>query len=89
LAAALPLVAAVSVAGHRAHVVGIAAVPIDHKRNEGVTPGLLDAGSYPTTAVPFTANLHIILEGQRIADAVVVPDEIDAPMRQLGVSNTA
>ena len=52
---------------------------------------LLDPGSYPTTAVPLgvsSDNTGVVLEGQRMADAVVVPSEVDGALREPRVFNT-
>lgn len=58
----------------------------------GVNLALLDHGMYPTTAVPlsFSANGNAVvaLEGQRMADAVVLPSEVDSALRQPRVFNT-
>jgi hypothetical protein len=63
---------------------------VDH--TAGPTPALLDPGGYPTEAVPPPANsiaaAGVVAEGHRMADAVVIPSEVDSQLRQLRPSNT-
>ncbi|OBB15148.1 hypothetical protein A5662_00450 [Mycobacteriaceae bacterium 1482268.1] len=59
--------------------------------DDGATVALLDPGSYSSIAVPLPpkgADAGAVLEGQRMADAVVVPSEVDVELRQPRTSNT-
>lgn len=90
--AALVMTAALVCAACESTVAGRAVEVADSQNAGGVTLALLDPGGYPTTAVPlgFPAdqNTAIVLEGQRMADAVVLPSEVDSALRQPRVFNT-
>ena len=86
------MAAAVVVAGCGSTVSGTSVAPSDQHNADDVTLDLLDPGTYPITAVPLaiapSTGTGVVLEGQRMADAVVVPSEVDATLRRLRVSNT-
>src|SRR6478752_7722023 len=89
---ALATATMVLVAGCGSTVSGTSVAPSDHHNAHDVTLDLLDPGKYPITAVPLaiapSSSTGVVLEGQRMADAVVVPSEVDATLRHLRLSNT-
>jgi len=82
----------VLVAGCGSTVSDTSVAPPDQHNADDVTLDLLDPGKYPITAVPLaiapSSGTGVVLEGQRMADAVVVPSEVDATLRHLRVFNT-
>jgi hypothetical protein len=86
------MAAALVVAGCGSTVTGRSVAPSDRPSADDVRTDLLDPGKYPISAVPLpTASstvAGVVFEGQRMADAVVVPSEVDATLRHLRVSNT-
>jgi len=82
----------VLVAGCGSTVSDTSVAPPDQHNADEVTLDLLDPGKYPITAVPLaiapSSGTGVVLEGQRMADAVVVPSEVDATLRHLRVFNT-
>jgi hypothetical protein len=86
------MAAALAVAGCGSTVAGMSATPSDQHKADDIAVDLLDPGKYPTTAVSLpTASstaTGVVLEGQRMADAVVVPTEVDAEVRRLRPFNT-
>jgi hypothetical protein len=68
------------------------AVESPRHQDDGLTLPLLDPGNYPTTAIPLPRTLAtatgVILEGQQMADVVVILSEVDSGLRQLRPSNT-
>ncbi len=85
------MVAALVITGCEPSVTGTG-VAADHQNDDGVSLALLGPGNYPTTTVPLqltpSAGTGVVLEGQRMADGVVVPSEVDAALRELVVFNT-
>src|SRR5690348_16871960 len=91
-AAAIAMVAALVITGCQSTTTGSAVEVADRHHDDGVSLALLDPGSYPTTAVPVAItpsdSTGVVLEGQRMADVVVVPSEVDTRLRQLRPFNT-
>jgi hypothetical protein len=88
--AAIAIIAALSIAGCESTIVGSEVEGTDRRHVDGANLDLLDPGDYPTTAVPLTVadGTGVVLEGQRMADAVVDPSDVDAALRHLRPFNT-
>src|ERR1700760_4632329 len=91
-ACALAMATMVSVAGCGSTVSGTSVASSDQHSARDGTLDLLDTGKYPITAVPLpiapNTATGVVLEGQRMADAVVIPSEVDATLQHLRVFNT-
>jgi hypothetical protein len=93
--AAIAVASALVVIGCGSTVSGRAVKAPDHPDRpnaDGVTVAMLNPGRYPTTVVALSLTpsqtTGVILEGQRMANNVVVPSEVDAALLQLGAFNT-